>query len=95
MNEYKARKKDFQYDILELKLFFENGDVIAIDGSEVMDLKVRFYDSLVAFQDSCSRYRLHENTLPLSPQAFYGRRDCRGQRHPRKTGRFFGQRAKR
>ncbi len=51
MNEYKARKKDFQYDILELKLFFENGDVIAIDGSEVMDLKVRFYDSLVAFKD--------------------------------------------
>ena len=34
MNEYKARKKDFQYDILELKLFFENGDVIAIDGSK-------------------------------------------------------------
>ena len=26
MSEYKARKKDFQYDILELKLFFENGD---------------------------------------------------------------------
>ena len=31
MSEYRARKKDFQYDILELKLFFENGDVIAID----------------------------------------------------------------
>ena len=52
MSEYRARKKDFQYDILELKLYFENGDVIAIDGSEVMDLKVRFYDSLIAFQDS-------------------------------------------
>ena len=52
MSEYKARKKDFQYNILELKLFFENGDVIAIDRSEVMDLKVRFYDNLVAFQDS-------------------------------------------
>ena len=51
MSEYRARKKDFQYDTLELKLFFENGDVIAIDGSEVVDLKVRFYDSLVAFQD--------------------------------------------
>ena len=51
MSEYRARKKDFQYDTVELKLFFENGDVIAIDGSEVMDLKVRFYDSLVAFQD--------------------------------------------
>ena len=51
MSEYRARKKDFQYDILELKLFFENGDVIAIDGSEVTDLKVRFYNSLVAFRD--------------------------------------------
>ena len=51
MSEYRARKKDFQYDTVELKLYFENGDVIAIDGSEVMDLKVRFYDSLVAFQD--------------------------------------------
>ena len=45
MSEYRARKKDFQYDTVELKLFFENGDVIAIDGSEVMDLKVRFYDA--------------------------------------------------
>ena len=51
MSEYRARKKDFQYDIVELKLYFENGDVIAIDGSEVTELKVRFYDSLVAFQD--------------------------------------------
>lgn len=51
MSEYRARKKDFQYDIVELKLYFENGDVIAIDGSEVTELKVRFYDSLVAFKD--------------------------------------------
>ena len=47
MNKYTYPKKEFdKKDVNFMYVFFDNGDYISINGSEVVELEIRLYDRL-------------------------------------------------
>lgn len=52
--EYTIAKNNFnKQDINFLYIFFENGDYLSIDGSELIDLSFNVYDKLVRHNKGC------------------------------------------